>query len=272
VFDSTVTYEAVKILEKNIKEGTGRKAAIGCPAGGKTGTTDKNTDAWFVGFTPRLATATWVGFPKDRTSMNGLYFGSNIDGGTFPAEIWGDYMKVAKGSFCGGFKSPGRPFQAKPFFGKYSRTGAQGGEGVDGAVQRPTGVSGGGGGGGTFDPRFYDAAPQSAPSSPSPRRTRRATRPPRTADRAAVAAAVAAVAAAVAPMTTRRTRPRTTAGPEQSRRSNPAARSGCYTSPGTNRLKGGMSMREGSARQHHLAHSSRNEEVLYGNRCRQVVQ
>ena len=42
------------------------RAAIGCPAAGKTGTTDSNTDAWFVGFTPRLATAVWVGYPNDR--------------------------------------------------------------------------------------------------------------------------------------------------------------------------------------------------------------
>ena len=62
-FSDGVTYEAVKILKANITGGTGGRAQIGCPAGGKTGTTDKNIDAWFVGFTPRLATAVWVGFP-----------------------------------------------------------------------------------------------------------------------------------------------------------------------------------------------------------------
>ena len=46
--------------------GTGTHANIGCPAAGKTGTTDKNIDAWFVGFTPRLSTAVWVGFPARR--------------------------------------------------------------------------------------------------------------------------------------------------------------------------------------------------------------
>ena len=53
-----------------------RTPQIGCPAAGKTGTTDNNTDAWFVGFTPRLATAVWVGYPKDDIQMNGLYFGA----------------------------------------------------------------------------------------------------------------------------------------------------------------------------------------------------
>ena len=63
VFTDGQTYEATKILEQNMTGGTGTKAQIGCPAAGKTGTTDLNTDAWFVGFTPRLATAVWVGYP-----------------------------------------------------------------------------------------------------------------------------------------------------------------------------------------------------------------
>ena len=73
-FSDGVTYEATKILEQNIQGGTGTHANIGCPAGGKTGTTDKNIDAWFVGFTPRLSTAVWVGFPGSTAiSMNGMY-------------------------------------------------------------------------------------------------------------------------------------------------------------------------------------------------------
>ena len=167
-FDSAVTYEAVKILQQNIKDGTGGKAEIGCPAAGKTGTTDKNTDAWFVGFTPRLATATWVGYPKDRQQMKGLYFGRNVDGGTFPAEIWGDYMKQAKGGFCGDFRKPAGSFTSSPFFGKYSRTGPPGGAATDPSTGQPIAPgpgNGGTGGGRGFDPRFYDAAPQSAPQS-----------------------------------------------------------------------------------------------------------
>ena len=56
--------------------GTGTKATIGCPAAGKTGTTDENTDAWFVGFTPRLSTAVWVGYPNERIQMSTLYHGA----------------------------------------------------------------------------------------------------------------------------------------------------------------------------------------------------
>ena len=48
-----VAYETTKILEQNVQKGTGTKAQIGCPAAGKTGTTDNFNDAWFVGYTPR---------------------------------------------------------------------------------------------------------------------------------------------------------------------------------------------------------------------------
>ena len=127
-FSDGVTYEATKILEQNVQGGTGTHANIGCPAGGKTGTTDKNIDAWFVGFTPRLSTAVWVGFPgSTSTSMNGMYAptGGNIDGGTYPADIWGQYMKQAVGKYCGEFKKPTDPFQSQPFKGHYASEGGK---------------------------------------------------------------------------------------------------------------------------------------------------
>ena len=125
VFSDGVTYEATKILQDNVNGGTGTHAQIGCPQGGKTGTTDHNTDAWFVGFTPRMSTAVWVGYPDSRVEMNGLYFGRNVDGGTYPADIWGAYMKQAVGKFCGPFPKPKEPFQSQPFFGHYATTGRQ---------------------------------------------------------------------------------------------------------------------------------------------------
>ena len=125
-FEDGVTAKATEILVKNIQGGTGGKAEIGCPAGGKTGTTDSFNDAWFVGFTPRLATATWVGYPDAQVEMQTEYHGGSVAGGTFPAEIWGDYMKAVKGKFCGDFPPPKTPFQSSPFFGKYSRGGGSG--------------------------------------------------------------------------------------------------------------------------------------------------
>ena len=118
VFDAAAMYEVVKILEMNIsKPGTGGRARTGCPVGGKTGTTDKNSDAWFVGFSPRLATSVWVGFPQGRIPMGPLFNGANVDGGTFPAQIWGQYMKAAAGKYCGKFKVPKEKFQTKRFRG-----------------------------------------------------------------------------------------------------------------------------------------------------------
>ena len=55
--------------------------------------------------------------------MNTLYFGGPVDGGTFPADIWGDYMGRIKGGFCGDFEPPETPFVSSPFYGKYSKSG-----------------------------------------------------------------------------------------------------------------------------------------------------
>ena len=117
VFKDGVAYEATKILQQNIQSGTGTLANIGCPAAGKTGTTDDFTDAWFVGYTPKLSTSVWVGHANSRVSMPGAA------GGTAAAPIWGAYMKVAKGGFCGDFSQPTTPFVAHPFTGLYSRYG-----------------------------------------------------------------------------------------------------------------------------------------------------
>jgi penicillin-binding protein 1A len=174
-----VTYKATQILEENIQAGTGTHANIGCPAAGKTGTTDHNTDAWFVGFTPRLATAVWVGYPNDRTEMNGLYFGRNVDGGTYPADIWGAYMKQAIGSHCDSFPLPTVPFVSAPFFGKYARNGQQSTPSQSGTVApsttpttQPNATRGGGGGngtgGGVYNPGAYESPPQGPPPTVTP--------------------------------------------------------------------------------------------------------
>ncbi|HEX6945643.1 MAG TPA: transglycosylase domain-containing protein, partial [Casimicrobiaceae bacterium] len=72
VFTDGQTSEAIKLLENNVKGGTGTRAQIGCPAGGKTGTTNNNTDAWFDGFTTGLNTTVWVGYPKGNVSMSAI--------------------------------------------------------------------------------------------------------------------------------------------------------------------------------------------------------
>jgi len=86
------------ILEDVIRSGTGRRAALSDrTAAGKTGTTENYGDAWFVGYTPQLATAVWVGYPNQLKPMLTEYHGEAVAGGTFPAEIWRAFTQSALG-------------------------------------------------------------------------------------------------------------------------------------------------------------------------------
>lgn len=89
VMSEKEAYEMTYMLEGVIDHGTGTGAAIGRPAAGKTGTTDNNVDAWFVGYTPTIVTAVWIGDDSGSHSLGEVY------GGTIPATIWRDYMTVA---------------------------------------------------------------------------------------------------------------------------------------------------------------------------------
>lgn len=76
------------MLEQVISAGTGGAAKIGVEQAGKTGTTDDYKDAWFVGYTPNIVTGVWIG-NDDNSKLPGM------TGGTLPAIIWRDVMKVA---------------------------------------------------------------------------------------------------------------------------------------------------------------------------------
>ncbi|MBC3536253.1 transglycosylase domain-containing protein [Megasphaera hominis] len=89
VMSEREAYEMTSMLEGVIDHGTGTAAAIGQPAAGKTGTTDDNKDAWFVGYTPTIVTAVWIGDDTGSHSLGEVY------GGTIPARIWHDYMVSA---------------------------------------------------------------------------------------------------------------------------------------------------------------------------------
>ena len=78
-----------------VSSGTGRAAQIGEFAAGKTGTTENYQDAWFVGFDDDLTVAVWVGYPEGAKPMETEYRGEPVAGGTFPAEIWHDFMVTA---------------------------------------------------------------------------------------------------------------------------------------------------------------------------------
>jgi len=89
VLSAGTAYVMTSMMESVINEGTGYpNAVLGRPAAGKTGTTSDFRDAWFVGFTPDLVTAVWIG--NDNYKRMNESFGGNI-----PARIWSRYMKAA---------------------------------------------------------------------------------------------------------------------------------------------------------------------------------
>ena len=89
VLDLNTAAAVTAMLETVIKSGTGRAADIGKPAAGKTGTTDDYKDAWFMGYTPDLVTGVWIGLDDNSKK------GTGLTGGTAPARIWKEVMKVA---------------------------------------------------------------------------------------------------------------------------------------------------------------------------------
>ncbi|MEU5078247.1 MULTISPECIES: transglycosylase domain-containing protein [Streptomyces] len=107
--DPNIANNVTDVLENVIQNGTATKAlALGRTAAGKTGTTDENKSAWFVGYTQQLSTsvAMFRENPKDHRllSMNGTANTDSIHGGDIPTQVWTDYMKAAlKGQNDPGF-------------------------------------------------------------------------------------------------------------------------------------------------------------------------
>ena len=89
-----VANTATEILETVVTSGTGENAATGEPTWGKTGTTDDNGDAWFVGATDEITVAVWVGHADSVTPMLTEYGGQPVDGGTIPALIFADVVNA----------------------------------------------------------------------------------------------------------------------------------------------------------------------------------
>ncbi|HXV12747.1 MAG TPA: PBP1A family penicillin-binding protein [Candidatus Krumholzibacteria bacterium] len=92
VLDPKVNYMITSLLGSVMNEGFGRGARIAGfhePAGGKTGTTDLNTDAWFVGFTQDIAVGVWTGFDEKKT------MGDGMTGGAVSLPTWTAVMKTA---------------------------------------------------------------------------------------------------------------------------------------------------------------------------------
>jgi penicillin-binding protein 1A len=91
VLDQTVAAEMKGLLTEVVRRGTGKRAAgLPAPTGGKTGTTNENRDAWFVGFTQERLGGVWLGH-DDNSSL-----GRGKNGGAVAAPIWRDFMDGTK--------------------------------------------------------------------------------------------------------------------------------------------------------------------------------
>lgn len=96
VLDANQAAILTSILARVVEEGTGKRAALDDrPVAGKTGTTENYGDAWFVGYTPQLAVAVWVGYPNQLRFMTTQFNGDPVAGGTYPALIFRTFMKAA---------------------------------------------------------------------------------------------------------------------------------------------------------------------------------
>ncbi len=98
-FSTEVADEVNYALQKVVTSGTGASASgIGRPAAGKTGTSDNNKSAWFVGYTPQVATAVMLVKQDSKGNAATLYGtggGGSVYGGSYPARIWANYMSLA---------------------------------------------------------------------------------------------------------------------------------------------------------------------------------
>jgi penicillin-binding protein 1A len=121
VFPDGVAHEVTQILQDNVDGGTGTAAQPSTcgEVAGKTGTTDDFNDAMFIGYTPNLSTAVWVGYPDALQSMTSVH-GISVAGGTFPAQIWHDYSEVSLRKGCPAFPEPQDPVEWISFHGEYS--------------------------------------------------------------------------------------------------------------------------------------------------------
>lgn len=95
VFSDSVGQQARIALQSVVTSGTGKRAALGSFAAGKTGTTENYGDAWFVGFNDEFTVAIWVGYPDKVKPMLTEFGGQPVAGGTYPAMIFRSFMLAA---------------------------------------------------------------------------------------------------------------------------------------------------------------------------------
>lgn len=100
VLQSNQAAAASAVMRGVVEEGTASRfhdldEELGRQSAGKTGTTDDYVDAWYVGYTPRLSTAVWVGYPEGNRSMSGVHGIEEAGGERLPLDLWAAYMERA---------------------------------------------------------------------------------------------------------------------------------------------------------------------------------
>jgi penicillin-binding protein 1A len=189
VLPASIAQTETSMLQTVLQYGTGRAAAVGQFAAGKTGTTSNYGDAWFVGWDSKYTVAVWVGYPDKLVPMMTDFNGTPVLGGTFPALIWHDFITAAMGID-----------KARAEEHAASAAGAEPGASQEGSTSTEPGTSSGAGNGsargaapsqgakgnakpsapGAAEPAPTGAGPEGAtpPSTPAPAHETPATPPP----------------------------------------------------------------------------------------------
>jgi 1A family penicillin-binding protein len=103
VLNPAIAYLVTDVLQDAIDRGSGaavRASGFSAPAAGKTGTTNSATDAWFVGYTPAMVAAVWIGHDQPQS------IGANATGGRLAAPVWARIMTRTHIAQAGGWKKP----------------------------------------------------------------------------------------------------------------------------------------------------------------------
>jgi penicillin-binding protein 1A len=110
IADPIAAFQMVSLLQGVVQRGTGTRAGegLGRPVAGKTGTTDDYKDAWFVGFTPDVVIAVWIGFDEPRSMAVPGMPDADVTGGRLAAPIFREVMAAAQQG------QPPIPFRAPP--------------------------------------------------------------------------------------------------------------------------------------------------------------
>ena len=142
VLDQKVADNVTDVLTGVVERGTGKTARLeGRPVAGKTGTAQSYRAAWFVGYTPQIATAVWMGHADGQHSLTGINGVRVVTGGTHPAIAWHDYMAVAmEGREVLAFPVPEKitpPPKTKKAKASSSAAAASSGSGTGGAEAAP---------------------------------------------------------------------------------------------------------------------------------------